>query len=160
MEVRFYKDSNIVTSLVVVEWLTDVSISQHFQTLTTEGNKSHTRATRVNLLGSFVGCSVWLLFFEGMSRGPSYSPCAIKLAPSANTTRAGSETTLARMQRKHSLLHRLSLMYIIKDLSPPLLPGPKATIVFVVVIDIVFHPYSTKQSDHDSDANVEVERVF
>lgn len=51
-------------------------------------------------------------------------------------------------------------MYIIKDLSPPLLPGPKATIVFVVVIDIVFHPYSTKQSDHDSDANVEVERVF
>lgn len=42
----------------------------------------------------------------------------------------------------------------------PLLPGPKATIVFVVVIDIVFNPYSTKQSDHDSDANAEVERVF
>lgn len=51
-------------------------------------------------------------------------------------------------------------MYTIKDLSPPLLPGPKATIVFVVVIDIVFHPYNTKQSDHDSDANAEVERMF
>lgn len=47
-----------------------------------------------------------------------------------------------------------------KAFSPPLLPGPKATIVFVVVIDIVFQPYNTKQSDHDSDANVEVERVF
>lgn len=43
---------------------------------------------------------------------------------------------------------------------PPLLPGPKATIVFVVVIDIVFHPYNTKPPDHDSDANVKVERVF
>lgn len=35
-------------------------------------------------------------------------------------------------------------MYIIKDLSPPLLPGPKATIVFVVVIDIVFPPLQHK----------------
>lgn len=95
-----------------------------------------------------------------MSCRPGSSPCAIGLAPSANTTRAGSETTLACAQRKHSLLQRLSLMYVIKDLSPPLLPGPKATIVFVVVIDIVFHPYNTKQSDHDSDANAEVERVF
>lgn len=72
----------------------------------------------------------------------------------------GSETTLACTQWKHSLLQHLSLMCVIKDLSPALLPGPKATIVFVVVIDIVFHPYNTKQSDHDSDANVEVERVF
>lgn len=44
--------------------------------------------------------------------------------------------------------------------KPSLLHRPKATIVFVVVIDIVFRPYNTKQSDHDSDANVEVERVF
>lgn len=67
---------------------------------------------------------------------------------------------MAREPRKRSLLQRPPLMCIIKDLSPPLLPGPKATIVCVVVIDIVFHPYNTKQSDHDSDANAEVERVF
>lgn len=109
---------------------------------------------------AFVGCNVWLPILGNMSCRPSSSPPAISLDPSANATRARSEATLACTQWKHSLLQHLSLMCIIKDLSPPLLPGPKATIVFVVVIDIVFHPYNTKQSDHDSDANAEVERVF
>lgn len=105
-------------------------------------------------------CSFWLPILGNMSCRPSSSPPAITLASDTDTTCARSEATLACTQQKHSLLQHLSLKYIIKDLSPPLLHGPKATIVFVVVIDIFLQPYNTKQSDHDSDANVEVERVF
>lgn len=72
MGVRFYKDSNIVTSLVVVVgWLTDISISQHFQTLTTEGNKSHTRATRVNLLGSLLAAVFDFSFLKACPEDPA-----------------------------------------------------------------------------------------
>lgn len=140
--------------------LADIPRFHKFQTSSHRRRNSGTTEHNLSLEQGFVSYSVWLPVPGDMSCRPSSTPCAIKLAWSVITTRARSETTLACTQWKYNVLQRLSLMCIIKDLFPPLLPGPKATIVFVVVIDIVFHPYITKQSDHDSDANVEVERVF
>lgn len=104
---------------------------------------------------------LWCLTLELSSCRPSSSPCAIQLAW-VLTAREQDQRQPWHARNKNTAHFSAWLWCVLsKACSPPLLPGPKATIVFVVVIDIVFHPYNTKQSDHDSDANnVEVEREF